>query len=389
MKKIIFLLLLNLLLFSCARVGAPNGGTRDSLAPKFLGSNIDTTRLNVSRTVKELRLDFDEYVMLKDFNKNFNVSPPIKKIKKVIPSNLANKYVLIQWEDTLQANTTYNFNFGNAIVDNNESNPLPYFNFAFSTGDKIDDLFVSGTVKDAMTLIKENQTAKDNKMVVGLYKAGENLDYKQKPDYITKVDEENYFELNFLPKGEFVIIAFDDENQNSVYDAGKEKVSFLKEKITLDSTSVRGLKLKLYPSKKVVKYKESKAINGGLLMTFEGNPETVEVKSLSEALKDFKVTHAKRSDSVNIWFDAEKSNLGGTVSKQLKLSYFTPTISDTISVSYKAVKDEFKLSNEAGNLIAPENNFVINTSLPIENLNTSSWKLESDSIAQDFTAKVS
>ncbi|MBF1148384.1 MAG: Ig-like domain-containing protein, partial [Cloacibacterium normanense] len=385
MKKIIFLLLLNLLLFSCARVGAPNGGTRDSLAPKFLGSNIDTTRLNVSRTVKELRLDFDEYVMLKDFNKNFNVSPPIKKIKKVIPSNLANKYVLIQWEDTLQANTTYNFNFGNAIVDNNESNPLPYFNFAFSTGDKIDDLFVSGTVKDAMTLIKENQTAKDNKMVVGLYKADENLDYKQKPDYITKVDEENYFELNFLPKGEFVIIAFDDENQNSVYDAGKEKVSFLKEKITLDSTSVRGLKLKLYPSKKVVKYKESKAINGGLLMTFEGNPETVEVKSLSEDLKDFKVTHAKRSDSVNIWFDAEKSNLGGTVSKQVKLSYFTPTISETISVSYKAVKDEFKLSNEAGNLIAPENNFVINTSLPIENLSTSSWKLESDSIAQDFT----
>ncbi len=107
--------------------------------------------------------------------------------------------------------------------------------------------------------------------------------------------------------------------------------------------------MKLYPSKKVVKYKESKAINGGLLMTFEGNPETVDVKSLSEDLKDFKVTHAKRSDSVNIWFNAEKSNLGGTVSKQLKLSYFTPTISDTISVSYKAVKDEFKLSNEAGN----------------------------------------
>ena len=35
-------------------------------------------------------------------------------------------------------------------------------------------------------------------IVVGLYKVGENLDYKQKPDYITKVDEENYFELNFL-----------------------------------------------------------------------------------------------------------------------------------------------------------------------------------------------
>jgi hypothetical protein len=92
---------------------------------------------------------------------------------------------LIQWEDTLQANTTYNFNFGNAIVDNNESNPLPYFNFAFSTGDKIDDLF-SGTVKDAMTLIKENQTAKDNKMVVGLYKAGENQTTNRNPIILPK-----------------------------------------------------------------------------------------------------------------------------------------------------------------------------------------------------------
>ena len=69
MKKIIFSFCFNSFAFLCARVGAPNGGTRDSLAPKFLGSNIDTTRLNVSRTVKELRLDFDEYVMLKDFNK--------------------------------------------------------------------------------------------------------------------------------------------------------------------------------------------------------------------------------------------------------------------------------------------------------------------------------
>ena len=58
-------------------------------------------------------------------------------------------------EDSLKANTTYNFNFGNAIVDNNEGNILPYFNFAFSTGDKVDDTFISGTVEDAMALKKE------------------------------------------------------------------------------------------------------------------------------------------------------------------------------------------------------------------------------------------
>ena len=54
MKKLFLLLIINLLLFSCARVGNPNGGKRDSLAPKFLSSNIDTTRVNVSRNLKEL-----------------------------------------------------------------------------------------------------------------------------------------------------------------------------------------------------------------------------------------------------------------------------------------------------------------------------------------------
>jgi hypothetical protein len=61
---------------------------------------------------------------------------------------------LIQWTDTLQANTTYNFNFGNAIADNNEGNILKYFNFAFSTGEKIDDLYISGEIKDALSLKK-------------------------------------------------------------------------------------------------------------------------------------------------------------------------------------------------------------------------------------------
>ena len=277
-------------MISCARVGSPDGGKKDSLAPKFLSSNIDTTRINVPRNIKELRLDFDEYVMLKDVSKNLIISPPIK-YKKVIPSNLANKYVLIQWEDSLKANTTYNFNFGNAIVDNNEGNILPYFNFAFSTGDKVDDTFISGTLEDAMAFKKKNETAKDNKYVVGLYPIIDGkTDFKQKPSYIAKVDEENYFELNYLQKGDYIIIAFDDENQNSIYDAGKEKVGFLKDKITV-SDNVKGVKLKLYPSKKAFKFIESKPVFGGAILAFEGNPEKLDIKSISPQLSEYKIEH--------------------------------------------------------------------------------------------------
>ena len=85
------------------------------------------------------------------------ISPPIKKMKKILPSGMANKYLLIKWDDTLQANTTYSFNFGNAIVDNNEGNALKYYNFAFSTGNKIDDLYISGEVK-SLIANKETKT---------------------------------------------------------------------------------------------------------------------------------------------------------------------------------------------------------------------------------------
>ena len=143
MKNIVFLFILSLLVTSCARVGSPVGGPKDTIPPQVIGSNIDSSRVKVPRNINELRIDFNEYITLKEINKNLIISPPLKRIKKILPSGMANKYLLIKWEDTLQANTTYNFNFGNSIVDNNEGNPLQYYNFAFSTGDKIDDLYIS------------------------------------------------------------------------------------------------------------------------------------------------------------------------------------------------------------------------------------------------------
>ena len=100
------------------------------------------------------------------------------------------------------------------------------------------------------------------------------------------------------------------------------------------STSLRGLKLKIYPSKKTVKYKDYKSVNGGLLLTFEGNPDKVDVKSISDELTDYKVTHAPKSDSVNIWFTQENNNFPREqLTNQLKLSYVTEAKSDT-AVSY-------------------------------------------------------
>ncbi|WP_312084116.1 Ig-like domain-containing domain [Epilithonimonas hominis] len=387
MKQFLLWLFASLVLVSCARVGSPIGGDKDTIPPKMVSSNIDTTRINVPRDIKELRIDFDEYITLKDINKNLIISPPIK-YTKIIPSSMGNKYLQIQWKDTLQANTTYNFNFGNSVVDLNESNPLPYFNFAFSTGEKIDDLFISGTISDALGSDK-NSEGKEKNLVVGLYQAKDSMDYRQKPYYITKADPDGYFELNYLTPGKYRIVGFDDENGNSIFDSGKESISFQKESIDL-TKSISGLRLKTFASKKLIKYKEMAISTGGVLMTFEGNPDKVIVKAVGDKLSDYKVTHKLRSDSVKVWFDAGKENIGVAVSENLKFSYDTGTKQDTVSVFYKKpAKEDMTVSNPFSNDLAPGSDFRFSSNYIINKIQPENWKLESDSISQNFTAKIS
>jgi uncharacterized protein (DUF2141 family) len=387
MKHFLLWLFALSVLVSCARVGSPVGGNKDTIPPKMIGSNIDTTRINVPRDIKELRIDFDEYITLKDVSKNLIISPPIK-YSKIIPSSTGNKYLQIQWKDTLQANTTYNFNFGNSVVDLNEGNALPYFNFAFSTGSKIDDLYISGTVADALGNEK-NSEGKEKNLVVGLYQVKDTMDYRQKPYYITKADPDGYFELNYLTPGKYRIIGFDDENSNSIYDTGKESVAFQKTPIVLDS-SISGVKLRIYPSKKLVKYKEMAVAPGGVAMVFEGNPDKVVVKAVGEKPADYKVTHKSKSDSARIWFDATKENIGLTVSENLKFSYDTGAKQDTMSVFYKKpAKDDMTIANPFSNKLAPETDFRFSSNYMINKIQPENWKLESDSISQSFTARIS
>lgn len=389
MKRFFLLLIIVLLVHSCARVGSPIGGAKDTLAPEVIGSNIDTTRVNVRRDIKELRIDFNEYITLKDINKNLNISPPIKNIKRILPSNIANKFMVIQWTDTLQANTTYNFNFGNAIVDNSEGNPLRYYNFAFSTGEKLDDLYISGEVTDALALKKKNSS--ENKMVVGLYQLKDSMDYRQKPYYITKVDDDGYYELNYLAPGKYKILAFDDDNENSIYNPGKEKIAFRKDTVVVEK-SISGLNLKLFPSKKPFKKPEFKEMAGGIMMLFEGNPDEVKVLSVSEKIKDIKVTHTPKSDSVKIWFDAVKSDVGQTTNEKLEFSYDTGKVQDTISTFYKYNKKNVMdvVSENGGSLLPPQTDFVMSSNFIIDKINPEKWTLKRDStVAIPFTAKIS
>ena len=132
----------------CAKRGFPEGGPKDENPPMLINAIPKENSANFNEN--RIRLYFDEYIKLDDFRKQLVVSPPIKKSSySISPQSGASKYIQIDINEDLSKNTTYVFNFGQSIVDNNEGNILPFFKYVFSTGKYIDSLKISGNIKNA------------------------------------------------------------------------------------------------------------------------------------------------------------------------------------------------------------------------------------------------
>ena len=120
------------MLYSCASIGRPDGGPYDETPPRFIGSTPAAGALNNQRT--KVSLLFDEFIKLEKTTEKVVVSPPQVQQPEIKASG---KRIQVNLLDSLKANTTYTIDFSDAIVDNNEGNPLGNFTFTFSTGTQI------------------------------------------------------------------------------------------------------------------------------------------------------------------------------------------------------------------------------------------------------------
>ncbi|MCD8302376.1 MAG: Ig-like domain-containing protein [Prevotellaceae bacterium] len=132
---------------SCANIGSPDGGRYDEEPPEVVGSSPDNKAVNV--TGKKIKIQFNEYVNLESASEKVIISPPQIEMPNI---RAVNKSVRVDLYDQLQPDMTYTIDFGDAIVDNNESNPMGKYTFSFSTGETIDTMEVSGTVLAAENL---------------------------------------------------------------------------------------------------------------------------------------------------------------------------------------------------------------------------------------------
>jgi hypothetical protein len=204
----------------CAQVVPLSGGPRDTIPPKLLESLPSQASVNFNSS--EIVLRFNEFIQLRDLKNQLVISPKLKTEPEI--SADGKKINILLKKEELQPNTTYRIYFGKAIVDMTEANPIPNFEYVFSTGAYIDSLKVSGTVSEAFT---ERPLAD---VVVGLYTLKEEVKdsvvYKETPDYLTRTLTGGDFRFVHLPKQKFRIVAFQDKNKNYIYDGESEKIGF-------------------------------------------------------------------------------------------------------------------------------------------------------------------
>jgi hypothetical protein len=232
--KFLFFSTLLLVISNCARTGRPEGGPKDEDAPLFVTSNPPYETVNFNK--KEIKLEFNEFVKLKDLNKQLIVSPPLKNPALITPQGTASKVLKIEILDTLKENTTYIFNFGNAIEDNNESNKLEAFKYVFSTGNYIDSLINSGNIKDAYL----DETAKNINVL--LYKIDssftDSIIFKKKPNYVSNTLDSTNFNFTNLRKGKYLLVALKEDSNDYIFNPKSDKIGFYSDTISLPKDSI-------------------------------------------------------------------------------------------------------------------------------------------------------
>lgn len=209
----------------CASVGTPTGGPKDSLPPVIVG--VAPADYSTHFKSDKILIEFDEYVQLKDLQKELYTSPAMKR-KPV--ATLRGKAVQIQIkDDSLLPNTTYAIEFGSSVSDNNEGNPLHGLRYVFSTGDEIDSLMMSGYTEESEKADSLGRTfiyffEADSVPAPEEY---DSVMFKYKPAKIARSQKNGIFVAQNLRPVPYRVYAFYDSNDNGAYEPSIDKVGFL------------------------------------------------------------------------------------------------------------------------------------------------------------------
>ncbi|GAB4248986.1 MAG: Ig-like domain-containing protein [Saprospiraceae bacterium] len=397
-----------LFLVACANQTPLTGGEKDTEAPK-LDSTLSTRNFQTNFKKQEIALYFDEWVQLKDVFNQVVVSPPLAK-RPVIERRKKSIRFRFDDEEILHDSATYVINFGNAIVDLNESNPAEIV-FVFSTGPYIDSLSVSGSVVDAYT------GKPVEKALFMLYEnTADSVVRTERPFYFARTDRDGNFTISNVKTGTFKAVALVDENLNYKYDGQNEKIGFLDtllkvlpppkplaadtakaDSLALVSDSLALPQVGTQPDKVRIRLFQEKAplflkdretrTYGQVKLVFSREPDSLVIGHEDIGQK---VLVEQRADTVVVWYDTPADTTWKLFVR------IDEERTDTIEVD-KRPRDLFlsgarvKLQAERGpkpEEIHPDTSLSLNFNFPVDGVEESAFILSDDSTKATLTVRI-
>jgi len=376
-----YLLILIMLIFvSCAKRSRPTGGPEDNDAPIMVSTKPPYKSLNFKSD--EIRIYFNEYIKLKEVNTQLIISPPLKYPPIITPLGTATKFIKIKILDTLKQNTTYTFNFGQSVIDNTEGNILNNFKYIFSTGDVIDTLSVSGTIRDAF-----NEEA-DKNVLIMLYEKNElfndSIIYKEKPNYVANTLDTIAWEISNIKAGKYLMVALKDASNNYIFNPKEDKIGFETKEIQIPTDE----KYEITVFKEILPFKlnrPSVISNGHVIFGYEGIADSLKIDVLSPP-DDFK--------SIAV-FDKDKDSLNyrymGSAIDSLNLIVSNQEFKDTISLRLSSkLRDSLILKASIRSILHLRDTLKLISNIPIDSIDSSKINfIDRDTVAIPFTTKLS
>ena len=378
-KKSLFLVILvSVIIISCARKGRPEGGPKDENAPIMMTAKPPYKTIYFDE--KNIKIEFDEYIVLKDLTKQLVVSPPLKYPPIISPQGTPSKYINIEILDTLKTNTTYTFNFGNAVQDNNENNKLESFKYVFSTGSYIDSLKIKGVVTNSF------KKEKLKNISVLLYELdstyNDSIVYKEKPNYVTSTLDSTNFEFTNLREGKYLLLALKESSKNYLFNTKTDEIGFYTDTISLPKDTLITKPIRLFKELQPYKFKRGKeSVKGKIQFGYEGEREEMKVELLSTVPETFKSfsQYEIGKDTLNYWHTSASQD-------SLRFIVGNKNFKDTITVRLRKNKiDSLSVSSTIGINLHLNDTIFLNTNNPIISFDKSKFSLvDKDTVSVDF-----
>lgn len=303
------------LLPGCANIVPPSGGPKDTLPPRLTYITPPDSTLHFK--AKKVSFTFNEYVQLDNIFEKLIVSPTLKRTPTVT-SKL--KTVTMVIKDTLAENTTYTFNFSDAIRDNNEGNPIQDFQYVVSTGDYLDSLQVRGFIIDA-------ETGKpDSNVSVMIYRNKiDSVVSKEKPVYFARSKGNGAFWFRNMAPGDYKLFALKEDDRDLQYNQPKELIAFSDSLLHLRDQNLKDITLLMFMEQDSTIKKPEEA--GQEQQPVEEEPEKKEKEKEKEKKK-------KRTLNISAELADNKQELG----KPLLITFSAP-VKTLDSTAFRLTQD--------------------------------------------------